>query len=178
MVKFSVLFKKLIDRNLSAIFLRLLLFMYVNQSVNVRWNNKFSESFSLSNGCKQGMVLSAIFYCCYCSGLFVLLEQRKAGCWVNQDYLGIVGYSDDNLLLAPSLDALQELLQTCEEYAAVHNLKFSTDPIAKRSQTRCLAFLQKDRVLKRKMKLCESYFSCPVPTDWYRYQKSGTGTGV
>ena len=24
----------------------------------------------------------------------------------------------------------------------------------------------------------ESYFSCPVPTDWYRYQKSGTGTGV
>ena len=26
--------------------------------------------------------------------------------------------------------------------------------------------------------LNESYFSCPVPTDWYRYQKSGTGTGV
>ena len=24
----------------------------------------------------------------------------------------------------------------------------------------------------------ESYFSCPLPTDWYRYQKSGTGTGV
>ena len=62
-----------------------------------------------------------------------------------------------NLLLAPSLDALQEMLKTCEEYAAVHNLKFSTDPIAKRSKTRCLAFLQKDRVLKRKMKLCGNY---------------------
>ena len=31
-----------------------------------------------------------------------------------------------NLILAPSLDSLQRMLITCENYAAEHNLKFST----------------------------------------------------
>ena len=104
LVKWSDIFVELIDRGLSTTFIRLLLFMYVFQSVNVRWNNSFSEHFSITNGCKQGMVLSAIFYCCYCSGLFQLLEQQRSGCRVNSDYLGICGYSDDNLLPAPTLD--------------------------------------------------------------------------
>ena len=46
---------------------------------------------------------------------------------------------------------------TCEEYAASHNLKFSTDPVASKSKTRCLAFLVKDRPLDRKMKLCGNF---------------------
>ena len=75
---------------------------------------------------------------------------------MNSDYLGILGYSDDNLLIAPSADALQEMLETCEEYAAEHNLKFSTDPNPKLSKTRCLAFLQQDRPLE-KLKLCGNY---------------------
>ena len=69
--------------------------------------------------------------------------------------MGIAGYSDDNLLLAPSLDALQDMLATCEEYATSHNLKFSTHPTNPRlSKTRTLAFLVKDREVTRKMKLC------------------------
>ena len=103
------------------------------------------------------MVLSAIFYCCYCSGLFQLLEQRRTGCWVNNDYMGIAGYSDDNLLMAPSLDALQDMLATCEEYAVSHNLKFSTDPIPRKSKTRCLAFQRKARTPDRRMKLCDNF---------------------
>ena len=47
---------------------------------------------------------------------------------MNSDYLGILGYSDDNLLIAPSADALQDMLEICEEFAKEHNLKFSTDP--------------------------------------------------
>ena len=53
-------------------------------------------------------------------------------------------------------DALQEMLETCEEFAKEHNLKFSTDPNPKLSKTRCLAFLHDERRLK-KMKLCGNY---------------------
>ena len=73
---------------------------------------------------------------------------------MNSDYMGICGYSDDNLLLAPSLEALQEMLKTCEEYAASHNLKFSTDPNPRKSKTRCLPFLKKERIIERQMMLC------------------------
>ena len=53
--------------------------------------------------------------------------------------------SDDNFLVAPSLHALQEMLNTCEEFAQEHNLKFSTDPDPKKCKTKCLSFLKKDQ---------------------------------
>ena len=81
LVKWSVIFTKLINRNLSAIFIRLLLFMCVFQSVNVRWNGKFSDHFSITNGCKQGMVLSAIFTAAIvrASSSFWNKEEQAAG---------------------------------------------------------------------------------------------------
>ena len=73
-------------------------------------------------------------------------------CWIGSTFLGILGYADDNLLLAPSRQALQEMLQTCEIYARDHNLQFSTNIIPAKSKTKCLAFLQKPRILEQ-MKL-------------------------
>ena len=80
------------------------------------------------NGVKQGAVLSGTLYCFFCNQFFQRLRNSKSGCWINQHYLGIFGYSDDNFLLAPSLSALQDMLKICEEYAKEHGLKFSTDP--------------------------------------------------
>ena len=45
------------------------------------------------------------------------------------------------------------MLDTCEKYANEYNLKFSTDPNPKKCKTKCVAFLHKERPL-RKMKLC------------------------
>jgi hypothetical protein len=106
-------------------------------------------------GCKQGAVLSAIAYCVYVNGLFDELRRNRSGCWVGQTFLGLLGYSDDNFLLAPSREALQAMLRICESYAASHGLKFSTDPCPKKSKTKCLSFLQKERYVKPVI-LCEN----------------------
>ena len=103
----SLLFKKMVKAGLSVIFIRLFIFIYINQTANVRWNGEFSSVFPMTNGCRQGAVLSAIAYCFYCEDLFSILKQRRTGCWMLGRYHGIVGYSDDNWLLAPSLSALQ-----------------------------------------------------------------------
>ena len=63
------------------------------------------------------------------------------------------GYIDDNLVLAPSLSALQDILATCEEYAKTHTLKFSTDPDPKKCKSKCMTFLLKPRALPS-MNLC------------------------
>ena len=131
-----------------AIVVRLMLVMYLTQFANVRWCGAFSGVFSLRNGCKQGAVLSAIAYCVYVNGLFEELQKNKSGCWVGSTFLGLLGYSDDNFLLAPSREALQSMLSICEKYANDHGLKFSTDLDPKKSKTRCLAFLQKEREIK------------------------------
>ena len=59
-----------------------------------------------------------------------------------------MGYSDDLLLLSPSLDALQDMLDTFEAYANDHNLKFSTNVIPSKSKTKCMAVKKHKRELK------------------------------
>ena len=102
---------------------------YTLQYANVRWKQLVFGIFTMVNGVKQGAVLSALLYCIYVNGLFEKLRFKRAGCWMGSTYLGILGYADDNLLLAPNRQALQEMLLTCELYAKEHNLQFSTNKI-------------------------------------------------
>ena len=167
LVKHSLMFKKLLDAGLPAIFVRLLIFIYMNQFANVRWDGSYSSIFNLSNGVRQGAVLSAILYCFYVNDLFKILRKNGTGCWINSNYFGIIGYSDDSFLLAPSLDSLQEMLNICEKYAEIHNLRFSTDPNPNKCKTKCLAFLKKERNLS-----CLTLCGNPLP-----WVKSGKHLG-
>ena len=115
----------------------------MDQYANVSWNGSFSSVFSLTNGVRQGAVASAIFYCFYSNILFDFLRKSGYGCWINGFYHGIFGYSDDNMLLAPSIHALQQMLLICESFASSHNMKFSTDVDPTKCKTKCIAFLIK-----------------------------------
>ena len=41
------------------------------------------------------------------------------------------------------------MIDTCKEYADMHNLKFSTNPDPAKSKTKCLAFIKKNRNLEK-----------------------------
>jgi hypothetical protein len=151
----------MLDAGLCPIFVRLLIHIYTNQVANVRWNGEHSNNFSVKNGCGQGKVLAAIAYCMYCEELFETLRRRHSGCWIGGHYRGIFGYSDDNWVMAPSLSALQDILKTCEEFAASHNLKFSTDPDPKKCKTKCMAFLSRPRKL-------QDMYLCGNPLPWVK----------
>ena len=148
MVKHSTLFRKLIDKNLPPIYLRLLLVMYKAQSAKVKWNGELSDAFSISNGVKQGAVLSAVLFCIYIDDLIQELRKSREGCWVNGGYVGIIVYADDIALLSPSIDGLQNMIDKCEQYARLHNLTFSTHENPVKSKTKCMAFLKEERNLR------------------------------
>ena len=52
-------------------------------------------------------------------------------------YLGIWVYADDIVLLAPSRNALQEMVNICKQYEL---LTFSTNRNIAKSKTKCLIF--------------------------------------
>ena len=147
-VKHSLLFRKLIDKGIPSIYLRLLLNMYTKQRASVKWSNTLSDTFPLGNGVKQGGVLSPRLYCIYTDDLFTLMRKSKTGCWISGGFVGILGYADDLILLSPSLDGLQEMIRTCEDYARSLNLSFSTNVNPKKCKTKCMAFLRHERNLK------------------------------
>ena len=49
LTKFSILFRKMLKAKLSTIVLRLIIYIYISQYCNVRWNNENSSSFLISN---------------------------------------------------------------------------------------------------------------------------------
>ena len=148
MVKHSMLFKKLIERNVPPIIMRLLIVMYMSQTAKVGWEGTLSESFPISNGVKQGAVLSAILFCIYIDDLIMQLRKQRNGCWINGDYVGIIVYADDIVLLSPSIDGLQDMINTCSSYTNSDNLSFSTDTNPKKCKTKCMAFLRRKKDLK------------------------------
>ena len=48
--------------NMCPIVLQLLINMYINQKIQVKWNDVFSNQYSMSNGMKQGGCLSPTLF--------------------------------------------------------------------------------------------------------------------
>ena len=67
-VKFCKLVKELIRRNVSPLLLRLLLQMYINQTLRLKWNDTINDYFKVCNGVKQGGVLSPVLFAVYMDG--------------------------------------------------------------------------------------------------------------
>ena len=73
-VNYCKLSNELLKRNISPVLLRLLLYMYVTQSLRVKWSGTISTQFKVMNEVKQGGVLSPILFATYTDGLFKRLE--------------------------------------------------------------------------------------------------------
>ena len=124
-IYFCKLFRELINRKIPALIMRLLIGMYTNQSMTVRWNGHYSASFGVSNGVKQGGVLSPILFCIYMDNLLVSLKNNGVGCHVGSEFCGAFGYADDIILMSPSVNGLQTMLNCCSEFASKYNVIFN-----------------------------------------------------
>ena len=124
-VNFVKLFKKLLDKGMSPITVRLLLNMYLNQKIQVKWNGQLSEPFSVSKGVRQDGILSPLFFSIYMDDLLLELKESGIGCHIGNHYFGVLGYADDIVLLCPSKEGLRKLITICERYAKDHDILFN-----------------------------------------------------
>ena len=136
--EFSTLFNKLRAKKLPPIVIRSLVFVYEQQTAWVRWGDAKSSCFGITNGTRQGSVLSPTFFAVYIDDLLHQLRQLGVGCHIGDKFLGAAGFADDIVLLAPARGAMEVMLATCERFAAENNLKFSTDPDPVKSKTKCV----------------------------------------
>ena len=113
------------DRKICPIVLRLLMNMYINQTIQVRWNNTLSDVCGISNGVKQGGCLSPTLFSLYINDLINILQQNNIGCRYGPHYMGVYGYADDISLLCPTVSGMKEMLKTCETFAKQHDILFN-----------------------------------------------------
>ena len=138
--RFDKLFSKLISKGLPAIVVRVLIYIYEEQTGWVKLGGKLSSPFRLTNGTRQGSVLSPVLFSVYLDDLLKKLRGLQLGCHIGGYWFGGCGYADDLILLAPNREVLQRMLKVCQHYAGEHNLVFSTDPVPAKSKTKCVYF--------------------------------------
>ena len=125
-VEYCKLFEILITRDMCPMYIRLLLYMYTHQKLRVKWNGIYGNMFNVSNGVKQGGILSPLLFCIYIDILLCALKQSNIGCTIGNVFMGCVGYADDVCLLAPSCHALRHMLSICEEFGIQYYVKFNS----------------------------------------------------
>ena len=124
-VDYIKLFEKLVKKGMCPLTIRLLLNMYIQQKLQVKWNNHKSHKFNVTNGVRQGGVLSPFLFSVYMDELLVTLKNNGVGCHMGHHFVGAFGYADDIILLCPSLAGMRGMVKICEDYATLHNILFN-----------------------------------------------------
>ena len=142
-VEYVKLFSDLRERKLCPIVLRLLMNMYANQCLQVRWNSLVSDRFSIGNGVKQGGgVCHQYFFSIYMDKLIKQMRNSNIGCKIVNQYVGVFCFADDISLLCPSITRLKQMLILCETYTEEYNIRFNS------SKSQLIHFTDKKNVYR------------------------------
>lgn len=134
-VNYTKLCLKLHDRGTPSYLISILYFWFTTQKFCIAWGNAISRSFGCSNGLRQGGVLSPHLFNVYMDDLSYKLNDLPIGCTVNNFTINNLCYADDMVLISPSAQGLQKLINTCTDYANAH------DVIYNETKTQCMSIL-------------------------------------
>ena len=80
----------------------------------------------MTNGVKQGGVLSLVLFCIYIDNLLVQLSKSGFGCYIGNTFVGALAHADDIVLVAASASAMHMLLSICDDFASEYSISFNS----------------------------------------------------
>ena len=80
----------------------------------------------MSNGVRQGGILSPRLFSVYIDDLSKALSKANIGCHLDSVCTNHLFYADDSVLLAPFPVALNQLLDICEKYSQDFEITYNT----------------------------------------------------
>ena len=90
----------------------------------VRWDGSVSQSFRVSNGVRQGSLISPHLFALYLDELSKKLDEVKAGCVLGTNRINHLIYADDAVVFSPSVSGRRALMKVCEKYGIENDIIF------------------------------------------------------
>ena len=90
-----------------------------------KWGTCMSDYFCISNGVRQGRIMSPKLFSVYVDDLSGKLIKRKIGCHIDNLCMNHVMYAD-NICLSPASTCIQELIDICYDFSIQNNLSFNS----------------------------------------------------
>ena len=106
-------------------FWRVLFNYYSISCIIIKYENQISEIIRITEGVKQGGVLSPHLFNFFIDELIQACTSLKIGCRIGSINTSIVGYCDDIVLLSPTKYNLQILLNMCGEFGRLWRINFN-----------------------------------------------------
>lgn len=128
------LFEKLFRLGVPSYFVNILSYWYSHQNVFVKFQNGRSHNWIIGNGVRQGGILSPWLFNVYIDEILASVSSLKYGCRFGLTMSNIIGYADDIVLLAPTRESLQKLIDVTYNLTSDLNLNFNPN------KTVCMIF--------------------------------------
>jgi hypothetical protein len=90
----------------------------------VRWNSVSSQSFYITQGVRQGSILSPHLFNIFIDGMLQNISNCDKGVNIGDTNYNCFAYADDVNLFAATVPGLQHLINICHDYAHTWNFNF------------------------------------------------------
>ena len=119
------LFRKLLNRGVPVVLIRILLYWYGTQTFCIKWGSTTSDFLNVSNGVRQRGILSPYLFIVYIDELSNMQNSAGIGCHIHNYCTNHVFYADDICVIAPSPSGLQGLLNICAMFGLVNDVEYN-----------------------------------------------------
>ena len=116
---------KLLKRNVSLRFIRVLQNWYSKLCASVQCNGVVGDVFPINCGVRQGGILSPILFSIYMDDLLIELRESGYGAYLSNLFSGSILYADDVCLISRSCFGLQKMLDICSQYGVTWDMLFN-----------------------------------------------------
>ena len=91
----------------------------------VKWKSAMSSKFYVTNGVRQGGVISPLLLNVYVTDLSKCLNKSGVGGSINGTFVNRMLYVDDICIISLPSSGLQRLSNICDDYCKLHDLIFN-----------------------------------------------------
>ena len=118
------LFNKLLNIYV-PVFVDILVYWYSRQEMFIRWGNTYSTKFLVTNGVKQGGILSPCLFNVCMNNLSLSLNGSGIEGSLGDNIINHLCYADNSCLISLSSSGMQHLLDICDTYAISHQISYN-----------------------------------------------------